>query len=79
MIVNLQDNKNNIKIPVNKKCDFCNKLYDGLKLFDNINNHSNEIYLTCVYNNLRIWKNNSYLGCYEINYCPICGKKLNNQ
>lgn len=60
-------------------CDFCSKFRNGDKLFDEVNPLTNEIYLTCCDDYLRIWREYSYLGCYKINYCPICGEKLQHK
>ena len=59
-------------------CSFCQKLYDGDKLFDNVNKYRNKFYLTCVGDHLRLWENHSYKACYDINYCPVCGRNITN-
>lgn len=56
-------------------CSFCDKFHNGDKLEDD-KNYPNRFYITCVENYLRLWESGGYRGCYEINYCPICGKYL---
>lgn len=56
-------------------CSFCDKLHNGDKLIDH-KNDLNIFYITCVENHLRLWEGGGYRGCYEINYCPICGRNL---
>ena len=58
-------------------CKFCQNTDDGNKLFDIINKGANNLSLSIYGDHLRLWRNYSYIGCYEINYCPICGEKLN--
>lgn len=81
MIVNLQKNKENMnfKPQTTKKCAFCQNSHNGEKIIDNVNSSTNKNVISCVENYLRLFKNDSYLGCYKINYCPICGRNLNNQ
>lgn len=57
-------------------CDFCGKSYDGLRLRDRINNGVNKFELSLVGSQLRIWNNGAYCGCYDIEFCPVCGRKL---
>ena len=61
---------------INVTCSFCQKSYDGDKLIDNVNKYSNMKYLTCVGDHLRVWEDHGYLGCYDINYCPVCGRNV---
>ena len=59
------------------ECGFCQKSHIGDKIYDNKNRGVNNLYLTCVNNYLRLWESSTYVGCYKINYCPICGRNLN--
>ena len=68
-----------VKVGDYMSCSFCQKSHEGDKLFDTKNSYSNERYLTCVGDHLRLWKTYGYLGCYEIKYCPMCGRNLNDK
>jgi hypothetical protein len=59
-------------------CNFCKYKNGCYNLIDTINS-SNLFYLTCVGNSLRLFNRHSYKGCYKINYCPICGRQLNDK
>ena len=57
-------------------CSFCKK-QDMEHLVDNINKGTNNLSLSVYEDHLRLWHcKYNYIGCYAINYCPICGRNL---
>ena len=57
-------------------CKFCRK-QNIEHLVDNRNKGTNNFSLSVYEDHLRLWERKySYKGCYDINYCPICGRNL---
>lgn len=57
-------------------CKFCRE-QNIERLVDNRNQGTNYFSLSVYEDHLRLWHHKySYKGCYDINYCPICGRNL---
>lgn len=57
-------------------CKFCQK-QDIEHLVDSVNKGANHLSLSICDDYIRLWNHKyNYIGCYNINYCPICGRNL---
>ena len=57
-------------------CKFCQGRYKEQVLTDEKNGPYNPFSISLFNKKLWLWKKSHYIGCYEVNFCPVCGRDL---
>lgn len=66
----------------NNTCKYCNgEIYEGKPLCGDIVNEGDvvKIVKTAEGYEIELWRNFELVNSEEINYCPMCGRKLNEK